>query len=160
MNPQSKQAMLELFKTLSRELQETYSIPEAELAAALRPAEHRVPATAFANKLTPFETVCRYLSDQLSVEQIAKIVDRPPSVIEKTLRHSHAKQPEKLAVPATEHFVPATIFADKSHSFSEHLCLHLKREKLTNAQIGKLVGLDPRTVWTMLDRASKRGGKQ
>lgn len=154
-----KKRMLELFRTLAQELQDTYHFSAEELAAAIRHEEERIPATAFNSALTPFETLVRYLEEKgRTDDEIAALLGRAPSVVHKTLAHSHEKQKAKLQYSTTEHAIPVALFADKSHSFSEHLCLYLRDErKLSNADIAKTVGLDPRTVWTVLHRAGKRG---
>lgn len=152
--------MLEAFKTLSHELQRTYEFSTAELISVIK-HEDTIPATAFDSKLTPFESAARYLEQNgKSITQIAATLGRPPSVIMRTLSHSKRKQ-AVLVYADTEYSVPATLFSDKTLSFSENLCTYLqKRYTLSNAAIAKLVGLDQRTVWTVLSRAAKKRGEQ
>jgi DNA-binding transcriptional regulator LsrR (DeoR family) len=153
-----QRSTIELFKALATELSEKYGYSEAAIVALVKPEEHAIPATAFANNLTPFETVCRYLEQQgISQTHISKLLGRAPSVIKRTLEHSRDKQKGTLRVTNTPYTVPATLFADKSRTPATQLCTYLTQQYgLTQTQIAKLVGLNPRTVWTILHR----GGKQ
>tara|TARA_Y100000310_G_scaffold101887_1_gene100006 strand:+ start:9271 stop:9675 length:405 start_codon:yes stop_codon:yes gene_type:complete len=48
------------------------------------------------------------------------------------------------------------IFRDRRVSFSEALMMWLEGEGFSNAEIGRLLGRDGRTVWTILDRGHKK----
>ncbi len=161
MDANRRQTLLDAFSALAEELR-AQGVQEEELLGVIRGLGDGIPATAFATNLTPFETASRWLLEHgRDEEEIAHIVGRSPSVVRKTLANSNTKHPERLQAAQTDYGVPAPLFGDKRYTFSEHVCMHLKRRyALTNTQIARTIGLDPRTVWTVLHRAEKKGGEK
>ena len=61
-----------------------------------------------------------------------------------------------LASGVSSVLVDTQIFSDRVYTFSEALVVYLHREGFSNSEIGRLLGRDGRTVWTLLNRAGKK----
>jgi hypothetical protein len=67
-----------------------------------------------------------------------------------------AYQHHGITVTATTYYLPLSIF-DEEKSILECVVSHLKtNEKLSLAEIARLLDKDPRTIWTVWDRAKKK----
>lgn len=156
-----KEELLEAFGKIVDLLRTQADLTPEELTQAVQDASYKVPVTVYDSDLTPFEATTRYLYEkELLVSRIAELLGRAPSVVQKTLDASYDKRPEPVKAVPTKFEIPVSRYADKSLGFSEHLCTYLKDEGLTNAQISRIIGLDQRTVWTVLNRAEKKRGDE
>lgn len=153
-------ALLGAFRTLADELQH-HGFTQRQLVDAIQD-QWLVPVEAFGTELTPLEAATKHLAGRgHDVARIAETIGRPPAAVEKVLRSAERKRPGALPVSTSGLSVPARRFADRTVGVSEHIAEHLRDSGLTNAQIAAAIGWDPRTVWTLLDRAKKkRGGAQ
>lgn len=151
-----KLRLLTAWKAIARELQETYGYHHETLIAELRIEGDAIPLTAFGHGQTPLEATARYLQHAgKTSKEIAKLLGRARSAIERALRHSHLRA-KAINYADSAYLIPATVFAQKKPA-SETLCTYLREHySLTNKQIADALGLDQRTIWTVFERARTR----
>jgi DNA-binding CsgD family transcriptional regulator len=120
----------------------------------------RIPVEAFATDATPLQTAAQHLAVHYNktARDIGRILGRTTTEVDKFLEAS-----KKLPAPPRSGTIllPATLFADRTLSASEHLVAYLESQGLSVAEIAvKLRKAEP-TIWTLHYRvAKKRGGKQ
>ena len=153
---QRNERILSIWKTLALELQETYGYKQSTLIAQLRIEGDAIPLTAFGHNFTPLEAAARYLQYAgKTSKETAHLLGRTRSAIERALLHSHLKA-KTIAYTETEYLIPASAFK-ATRPASEALCTYLREHyAFTNKQIADALHIDQRTVWTVLDRATKR----
>ena len=114
------------------------------------PGSFDVPLSAFNNTLTPLETVIVYLKDNylLNYKTIGDMTGRDQRGI--GIAYRRAKKKGNVSPGyAKISFDPETL-KDRTLSPAEHLVSFLAYErKLTKAEIGRQLGKDQRTIWTM-----------
>lgn len=155
MHPQERNALADVFTTLVDNLKQR-GFSREELIGLLGADEPGIPAAAFASELTPLETIARHAAgDELA------LLGRPKSVLDQAYANSMRKHPQPLPDPGKEFRIPYTVFADKTNSALEHICVYLREHyRLRNKEIAQIIGRDQRTVAAVLHRASKKRGER
>lgn len=107
-------------------------------------------------KLSNLEAIVKYLREnqELTYKEIAKKLNRNPMTLAVTYKNAKLKHPKKIKI--TEHeTIPYTAFK-KNLSILEGAALWLKFKGCKQIQIAKMLGKDPRTIWTIISRAEKK----
>lgn len=120
-----------------------------------------IPISLFsATPLSSLEAITVYLRDvqQLTFVQMETLLGRNQIALSTSYRNAKKKYNGKIEVKETKFSVPCGVIANRQFSVLENITLHVKRVyNLPNAKIAKLLGKDPRTIWTVLERAKKKG---
>ena len=119
----------------------------------------KAPIQIFNNKLTPLESLTKYLKEEktLSLHEISLLINRNERNIWHTLSNSKKKHPEKFILKDVKLWIPVKIFSDPNLSALEVLVSHLKeKHSLTYHEIAVLLERDDRTIWTVYSRARKK----
>ncbi|MBD3209170.1 hypothetical protein GF367_02000 [Candidatus Woesearchaeota archaeon] len=138
-------------RELSRELQSRHGYTRNKLLDLLN-EEKTVPATIFSTNLSPLRSLVTYLHDQQGQEFQA---------IAASIKRSYrsvwgAYHEQGLQATPTAYVIPLSIF-DHKKSVLEAVVSHLRKHyQLRFTQIGKLLHKDPRTIWTVWQRAQKK----
>ncbi|MFC1754164.1 hypothetical protein ACFL96_12380 [Thermoproteota archaeon] len=118
-----------------------------------------VPVSLFATKLSPSESLCKYLKEnlELSYKEISKLLNRDERSIWTSYNRAKAKMPEPFADLKKGMFIPIDIFSNREMSILENLVLYL-REKTdeTNYGIAKLLKKTPSMIYTIYNRAKSK----
>lgn len=150
----SKHALAQVLQTIAEDLQTKHGFSQEELIRIIQTETDTIPATAFAQGLTPLETLTLYFDDtQLEA------LNRPKHTIAAARTNAHKKLPEGLEITESKHNVPLRIFGHRELSPLENLCIYLKDQGLRNTDISKLIKKNPRTVWTAIHRAQQKRGE-
>ena len=111
--------------------------------------KHQIPISAFkTNKLGMLEIVVKYLveENELTIQQISKLLNRSYTTIHSTYQKSKLKHPEKFAVKKG-FLINASTFSDRKVSTLHSIIAFLKDEKqMTLTQIAKALDRDVRNV--------------
>ena len=112
--------------------------------------------------MSSLEVVVKYLKENLQIEfnESAKLLKRSNKTIWATYRNSRKKMPENFGDLNQEIIVPVSVFADRSLSTLECLVEFLKNKNCKNHEIGKLLHLNDRTIWSVYDKVKKKRGKK
>ena len=125
--------------------------------------EIRIPCCIFNDKLSTFESICKYLKENLKLTYhgIAELLKRDDRTIWTVYNHSIPKQKKKFDVRKKDITIPLKIFRDRKLSILEHITRYLKEDfGMTYHEIAELLKRDDRTIWTVYDRALKKMGRK
>jgi DNA-directed RNA polymerase specialized sigma24 family protein len=119
-----------------------------------------VPVGLFNSELTPLQTAVKYLKENknLSNKEISRIVRRDTKTIWITYNRARSKRLPRIRNASL--FVPLSIFGEGQFSPMESLVLYLKQHGLNFSEISRLLGRDPRTIWTVHSRILKKMKKE
>lgn len=131
-----------------------------------------VPVGLFRSKLGPLEALVRYLKDVLEYPfcETAKMLSRDETTIWTSYSNSMKKSDkvivdldmkdisfEDLKVKKGELIVPLSLFSERRLSILETLCMYLRENFLLSYHnIGLLLERNDRTIWTVVNRATKK----
>ena len=116
----------------------------------------KIPVTTFTTQLFPLEAAARYLKDNLqkTTTETARILNKKPPAVSAAYKKS---QPKKFIIKKTDVYIPLAEFKDNpSFSILEIVVHHLKNKRLRFVDIAKLLGRNPKTIWTVYQRALEK----
>ena len=122
-----------------------------------------IPATAFNKKLSPLETVVKYLKEEypLAIKDIANILNRSIKTVWQAYNAASKKHPAKLDITPTETYLDPTIYGQRMLSILEATVTLLHQTyKLSLHEIAHILQRDDRTIWTVLHRARQKQARQ
>lgn len=123
----------------------------------------RIPVSIFRQGLSPLQSVVKHLIEDhaYTYSEVSKLLNRDPRTIWNTYKSALRIKPEPFTEEKTSFYVELSIFKDRSLSFLENLCFHMKENySLTYHKIAVLLGKNDRTVWTVYKRAEKKKNAQ
>lgn len=128
---------------------------------ALRRMYWNIPVSLFsATSLSSLEAIAVYLHDNtgLSFAEMSKILGRHAAALHASYAVAKKKFPSQIIISETEYFIPCALLKERRYSVLETIVSYLKKEyHIKNKEISKLLNKDPRTIWTVLQRAAKKG---
>jgi len=157
----SKEELLEAFVG---HLQKEHALSDKEVNSMLAEAEQHyetlLPIAIFRKEtLSALESIVKYLKENktLTYHQIAKLLNRDDRTIWTTYAKARKKMFTPFHLPPSKHYIPATLFAERKLSVLETLSHYLKEHlNLTLHEIAILLNRNDRTIWTVVNRASKK----
>ncbi len=147
------------FKELYNKLKRRYKLSASDIINKIE-EELIIPCSIFSKNLSPLETVSKYLKEnlQLSFQEIAKLINRSQKTIWQAYSFSKKKYPEELVVTDTKYNIPVSELKNRHFSLLELIVSYLKSKfNLSYHQIGQLLQRNERTIWTVYNRAIKKG---
>ena len=151
----SREDKLSLISSLISELKKVEDGIEA------RAKEFSIPIGIFDNdKLSSLEAIVKYLKEvhNARFSKIAKLINRSS----KTIWATYDKASKKMSAPfepvSTKILIPLSVFANREYSILESLVGFIKDMDYSNHEIGMMLHLDDRTIWTVYDRVKKKRG--
>ncbi|PLW80935.1 hypothetical protein C0585_00025 [Candidatus Woesearchaeota archaeon] len=145
-------------KELMNELEKDYHISSKDLLEATE-QNINVPISIYNSKdISALEATVRYLKENLNLryKDIAVILNRD----ERTIWTTYSKSNKKLILDIDSDIdLPIQVLKDRNYSVLESITAYLKEEQsLRYNEIGKLLSLDQRTIWTCYNRFLKKRG--
>lgn len=122
-----------------------------------------VPICAFRNGTSCLESISKYLKEKLGLRYcaIADLLNRDDRTIWGAHKSANEKSNEKFEYEEQSLKIPISIFKDRELSVLEALAEYLKEElNLRYCKIAVLLNKDPRTIWTVYNRAKKKRRSQ
>jgi len=115
-----------------------------------------IPLSVFRHGESGLKAITKYLKEQknLNYSDIAKALNRNP----RTIWSSYDKTSKKPLVYEPSKTINTTVLADRNLSVLEAVAVHLKKEGLSLKEISLELDKSPKTIWTVLERAKKKGG--
>lgn len=107
-------------------------------------------------KLSNLEAIVKYLRENqnLSYKEIGTKLNRNSMTLAVTYKNAKEKMPEPIELEI-KNTVPFSAFQNDL-SIMESIVFYLSKQGLKQIQISKITGKDPRTIWTMLNRAQTK----
>ena len=148
-------------KSLLENFLKNHNTTETEFSNFLKTKQTpALPVSIFqTKKLASLEIITKYLHENKGwrFTKIAKAINRNPRSIASTYRNAKRKQPKSISEIPSEYHIPLSLLSNKQLSVLENLAYYLAVEcKLKFSEVAKLLGKDPRTIWTVMDRATKK----
>ncbi len=149
-------------------LENTYAVAPTEVLKLIREKERKkkeeesayVPVSLFtAAQVSSLEAITLYLRDikELKFSEIGSLLGRNQIALSSTYRSAKKKYPSVLRIEESDYKIPCTVLKTRTLSVLETIAVYLKDAyQLSNNEIAKLLGKDPRTIWTVLHRAKKK----
>ena len=126
----------------------------------IKPKLDLIPISIFKTKdFTPFEAVVKFLRENsgLKFKDIAAKFNKNVSTIITTYRRIRNLKID-LVVSSSKYDIPISYFEKKKLTFFEVLVLYLRDERnLSYHEVAVLLQRDDRTIWTVYNRAKKKG---
>lgn len=152
-----KHEFLELKRTLAL-LQEKYGV-DLSLDSTKEISSDVVALSVFSTDAPPLVSLVHYLSSaRFDVKKIAELLHRSEKTIYQARSHnSYASIDYSLDSVS----IPLEVFCTRDVSIMEAAVYYLHKEKdMRFVEIAKEVNKDPRTIWTMWNRAKKKYGNK
>lgn len=130
----------------------------AERKDILEEKDVQLPMCVFREGHSALRAVVKYLKEQknLSFVDIATLLLRDQRTVwssYNSVQDARKFRQEKLW--AETDFVPVSVLRNRELSVLEAISTHLKKSH-SNADIAKLLGKSPKTVWTVINRAKNK----
>jgi len=118
-----------------------------------------IPLESFSKELGAFETIVKYLRENLGLgfNEIAGLSGRSVKTAWSTYHNSAIKSPERIHIGAPGIKIPVEAIKNKRRGVQENIVVYLK-EKLGMSyhEIAAALHRDDRTIWTAYHRARKK----
>ena len=149
------ETILELRK-LFISIKEKYHLNSPELLNELEEKEVLIPVSIFSRKLSSLETIVKYLKENLGLKnkEIASLTKRSVKTIYQAYNSANEKTRKKFEVKESKYYIPVSALTNRKLGVLESVVKFLKENyELNYSEIGRLLGRDPRTIWTAYSRA-------
>ncbi len=122
-----------------------------------------IPVSLFtATPLSSLEAITVYLREtkRHTFVEMESLLGRNQIALATSYRNAKKKDAKQLILQTSKYQIPCSTLKNSELSVLETICFYLKKEYLlSNNEIAKLLNKDPRTIWTVLARAKKKGVK-
>src|SRR3989344_8285526 len=118
-----------------------------------------LPINIFSNGASGLESISKYLKDAIGLRycKIADLLNRDDRTIWGAYKSANEKSNNNFSSEEFHIKIPLSIFKERSLSVLEALTEYLKDElNLRYCKIAVLLDKDPRTIWTVYNRAKKK----
>ena len=149
-------------KELFTIIRERYHLDNSELLNKLEEKDIVIPVSVFSKKLSSLETVTKYLKENLGLKnkETAKITKRSVKTIYQAYNSAREKISKKFEVKETRYYVPVSVLSNRKLGVLENVVKFLKENyELNYSEIARLLGRDPRTIWTAYSRSREKNAK-
>ena len=150
---------IEELKKLFIRIKERYHLDSSELLNKLEEKEILIPASVFSENLSSLETIVKYLKENLGLKnkEIAKITKRSVKTIYQAYSSANEKARKKFEIKEAKYYIPASALTNRKLGVLESIVKFLKESyELNYSEIGRLLGRDPRTIWTAYSRMREK----
>ena len=159
-NGLSKEDKIEMISFFMSELKRLHEVNEQDI---FNRKEISIPIGIFSNDaLSSLEAIVKYLKEDLKLKfsKIAKILNRSSKTIWATYQKSLKKMPSSFGTVSRDVVIPASAISNRSFSTLESVVGYVKDLDYSNHEIGVILHLDDRTIWTVYDRVKKKRGQK
>lgn len=159
-----KQQLLETLKQINDFLVENHNLKQEEIIHALTSEDQEIliPASIFSTEISPSESLVKYMKENLekNYHEISLLIKRNEKGLWGSYNRAQKKLPSPFTLKEKDHFIPISIFSDRTLSILESAITYLKDElKMKGSDIASLLNKTPSTIWTAYNRAKvKKNG--
>lgn len=148
---------LEKFRFLLEQLTEEYIKKFEQIQEEKK--KDTIPANIFNKRLSPLETVTKYLKENLdfSFKEISKLLNRNHKTVWHAYKNSQKKYSTKFSDSKAKFVIPISKLKNRKYSILESIVAYLKENsELNYHSIAELINRDERTIWTVYNRYKKK----
>lgn len=156
----SKDDKIEMISFLLSELKRLHEVDEKEI---FHKKELLFPIGIFSNdSLSSLEAIVKYLKEDLKLKfcKIARALNRSSKTIWATYQKAARKMPSPFGSVSRDIIIPASAISNRSFSTLESVVGYVKDLDYSNHEVGVMLHLDDRTIWTVYDRVKKKRGQK
>jgi len=149
---------LELLKSRIKALEEKGLSRDEILALFLSPDKTAIPPTIFSRKLSPLESVVKYLREALDMDfkEISSRLSRSQQALKRAYNNAVDKQPSVFKPTEHRRMIPLSELKANLSILEAVVTYLADTQRLRYADIARLLQRDPRTVWTAHSRAQEK----
>ena len=151
---------IEKLALLDEKLKEEQGVSLSEMLSDVRREKEalQIPIDVFRQDIGPSEALCKYLKENVgfNYSEIADALNRDDRTVWINYRNAANKKAAKTRVRADTVYVPISVFKDRRLSVLEAVVNYFRNRGLTNVEIARLLGKDPRNIWTLYSRAARK----
>jgi len=116
------------------------------------------PLSILSEKLSPFETITKYLVENLilSYSEIGRLLKKDRRVIWTTYKRASSKIKQSFQDKESKYNIPISRLSSDKFSISEIIVGYLKEKGMKNSEIAVIMKRDQRTIWTFLKRYKQK----
>ncbi|MFA6889194.1 MAG: hypothetical protein WC254_06890 [Candidatus Woesearchaeota archaeon] len=122
-----------------------------------------IPISLFTSTpLSSLEAITVYFREEkkYTFSHMAKLLGRNQIALSTSYRKARKKYTIPLKISQSEWHIPAVILKNRTLSVLEVIVFYLKYEfRMNNKKIADILGKDPRTIWTVVQRIKDKGVK-
>lgn len=118
-----------------------------------------IPANIFNKRLSPLETVAKFLKENLalSFKDAAVLLNRNQKTVWQAYKNGSKKFTAKFQEDYSKYNVPISSLKDRRYSILESVVSYLKENYALNYhQIAVMLNRDQRTIWTVYNRLKNK----
>ena len=154
----------QLFEELFFEfIEKKYDISKKDFTDILAEKQHisnSIPVSILRlPKLSSLESIVKFLREnrEMSYTMIGEHLERNPRTLAVTYAVAHQKMPERFDISIDNDVkrIPFTAFSRRL-GVLECICIYLKSQDNSYAEIARMIHKDQRTVWTVCKRAERK----
>jgi len=122
-------------------------------------SKDHLPLSIFNDRLSPFETVVKFMRENLNkkFKEISLLLNKDVSASWTAYRNAAKKYPEKFTYSPSKYDIPLKDLHSSKLSLLELISSHLKEKfNLNFHEIGKILHRNEKTIWTCCSRARKK----
>ena len=145
-------------RKLYTRIKKKYRVSAAEIISKLEKKEILIPSCIFNKRLSVFETIVKYLKENLALanKEIAVLISKSQKSIWQSYNSSKKKFPSVFKITVSDYYIPISIL-QKPFTILESVVLFLKDDLLLSFhKIATILKRDDRTIWTVYNRAKKK----
>ncbi len=153
----SKEDKINLLQILINDIKKIYGIR----GHSIEDNELMIPIGIFGNdKLSSLESIVKYSKEELQLKfsKIAKMLNRSIKTVWTTYKNASRKMPKHFESFQDNIIIPYSAFSDRNFSTLESLVGFIKNLGRSNHEVGLMLHLDDRTIWTVYDRVKRKIG--
>lgn len=144
---------------LLKELEQEYEVSPKDILEEIKKRERSMPVSVFNKKLSPLETVSKYLRENKgqTIKSIAELTQRSEKTVWQAYASAKRKMSEPLLVDLKTPCFPIPKLQNRSLSILENIVLYMKENlNMKFSSIADALSRDDRTIWTVYSRAKKK----
>ena len=156
----SKEDKIEMISFFMSELKRLHEVDEQEV---FHKKEVSFPIGIFSNdSLSSLEAIVKYLKEDMKLKfcKIARMLNRSSKTIWATYQKAAKKMPSSFENISRNVLIPASAISNRSFSTLESVVGFVKDLDYSNHEVGVMMRLDDRTIWTVYDRVKKKRGQK
>ena len=145
-------------KKLYARIKERYRISAAEIISRLERKEILIPSCIFNKKLSVFESIVKYLKENLGLanKEIATLTSKSQKSIWQAYNSVKKKFPPIFKIVVSDYYIPVSVLQQHFTIF-ESIVKFLKEDlMLSFHKIAIVLKRDDRTIWTVYNRVKKK----
>jgi hypothetical protein len=145
-------------KKLYTRIKKKYRVAATDIISKLEKKEILIPSCIFNKKLSIFESIVKYLKENLGLanKEIAVLTFKSQKSIWQSYNSAKKKLPSIFKITVSDHYIPISIL-QKPFTILESVVLFLKDDLLLSFhKIAVILKRDDRTIWTVYNRAKKK----